>query len=149
MCREGDTMEKILLVALPMLLAAPAVAQNRASQNYPVAVGPGLSSCQQYERLHHADPSMVDAYFVWAQGYMSGVNDRYIGDGVPTNLVPPSMSADDQKALLDRFCTAHLDASYMQGVIALLQQMRRDQGTPAAPPTPPAPPAPEPHSHRR
>jgi hypothetical protein len=136
----------LALLALMLASVAPLPA---AAQNYPVAVGPGLSSCTQYLRLHREDPSMVDAFFVWAEGYISGLNDRYVGgEGVPANLQPPDLSADEQKSFLDRYCRAHQDAPYMQGVLVLFQQMRKSQGMPAATPQPaPAPAHPAARKH--
>jgi hypothetical protein len=132
-----ELLMKRSLVLLALLAPLPA-----AAQNYPVAMGAGLSPCSQYLRLHRQDPSMVDAYFVWAQGYLSGLNDRYVGgEGTPANLQPLNLSTDEQKAFLDRYCRSHAEAPYMQGVVALFQQMRKDQGIPAAAPAAPAPAA--------
>jgi hypothetical protein len=128
-------MKRVLLLAC--LAPIPALAQN-----YPVATGPGLSTCQQYEHLHREDPSMVDAFFVWAEGYLSGLNDRYVTEGGPANLLPPNFSTDGQKAYLDRFCRQYPDAPYMQGVVELFHDMRRGQKLPIAEPA--APPAPGP-----
>ena len=126
---------KLSLALLTLLAASPALAQN-----YPVAVGPGLSPCREYLHLHHEDPSMVDAYFVWAEGYLSGLNDQYVTSGGPTNLLPPNLSTEEQKSFLDRFCREHPDAPYMQGVVLLFHDMRRGEKLPEVPP--PAAPAP-------
>jgi len=124
-------MRRLPLLLLP-LLAGPA-----AAQNYPVAVGAGLSSCAQYQHLHMQDPSMSDAFYAWAEGYLSGLNDRFVGQRDAANLLPPNRSAEEQKIFLDRFCRAHPDAPYMQGVLALYTEMRREQGFGAAGGTPP------------
>ena len=58
---------------------------------------------------------MADAYFVWAEGYLSGLNDQYVTSGAATNLLPPNLSTEEQKGFLDRFCRQHPDAPYMQG----------------------------------
>jgi hypothetical protein len=111
-----------LLLPILLLLATPA-----AAQNYPVSIGPGLSSCAQYQRLHQQDPSMRDAFYAWASGYLSGLNDRFIDTHDPTNLLPPNRSTDAQEKFLDDFCSAHPNAPYMQGVVALFAEMRREQ----------------------
>ncbi len=118
---------------LPLLLfATPA-----AAQNYPVAIGPGLSSCAQFERLHQQDPAIVDAFYAWAEGYLSGLNDRLVGERDAANLLPPNRSTDEQKDFLDRFCRAHPDAPYMQGVVALYADLRRSEGLAPAGASPP------------
>ena len=125
------------------LLAVLLLARPVAAQNYPVATGPGLSTCAQFEHLHHEDPAMVDAFFSWAEGYLSGLNDRYVGQRGAADLLPPNLSTGEQKTYLDGFCRQHPDAPYMQGVVALYEQMRRQQGLgPGTPPsaTPPATP---------
>lgn len=115
-----------------LLFATPA-----AAQNYPVAVGPGLSSCAQYQHLRQQDPAMKDAFYAWAEGYLSGLNDRFIGGRDAANLLPPNRSTDEQKDFLDKFCRAHPDAPYMQGVVELYAELRRGEGLgPAATPAP-------------
>ncbi len=129
----------LLLILLALATAASAQTRpgpHRAPPNYPVAIGPGLSTCAQFEHLHYQDPSMADAYFVWAEGYLSGLDDHFIDDGVPADILPPNLSNDDQKKFLDEFCRAHPDAPYMQGVAALFALMRRQQGIGDAPAAP-------------
>ncbi len=113
-------------VAVVLLAGRGAV----AAPNYPVADGPGLASCRQAAHLEHENPAMADGFFAWAEGFMSGLNDKYIAANAAADLLPPNRSQDDQKAFLAKFCAAHPDEPYMQGVWALYLQMRREQKLP-------------------
>ena len=38
--------------------------------------GPGLATCGQAAHLKHENPAMADGFFAWAEGFMSGLNDK-------------------------------------------------------------------------
>jgi hypothetical protein len=101
-----------------------------AAPNYPVADGPGLATCQQAAHLEHENPALADGFFAWAEGFMSGLNDRYVASNAAADLLPPNLSQQQQKDFLAAFCAAHPDEPYMQGVWALYLQMRREQKLP-------------------
>ncbi len=114
------------------MVAAALLAGGRAAAapNYPVADGPGLATCGQAAHLEHENPAMADGFFAWAEGFMSGLNDKYVASNAAADLVPPNRSQEDQKAFLAKFCAAHPDEPYMQGVWALYLLMRREQKLP-------------------
>ena len=67
-----------LLCAAAVAAALLAGRGAAAAPNYPVADGPGLATCRQAAHLEHENPAMADGFFAWAEGFMSGLNDKYI-----------------------------------------------------------------------
>jgi hypothetical protein len=114
---------RMIVAGLAVLWAGAA-----AAQDYPVATGPGLSTCERFTQLDHDDPGIADAFYAWAEGYMSGLNNRFLEARNATNLLPPNRGEDAQKQFLNQFCRAHPSETYMAGVVALFAALRHEQG---------------------
>ena len=106
-------MRVVWLGALAILSGiSPTSAQN---QNF----GLGVNSCAEFARNYAASPQLIeDAYFVWATGFMSGLNLDAIAFGRPHRIFNPTDTAT-YKLLIRSYCDAHPLVAYAQAVAVL------------------------------
>src|ERR1017187_2318933 len=77
-------------------------------------MGIGVRTCAKFASDVKDDPSLSELhYFLWAQGFMSGLNVADIKK--QRNL--SSKSVKDQMSFIDIFCDKHPLAPYMLAVI--------------------------------
>ena len=88
--------------------------------------GPGSSSCSEYANAVRASGDLHDFFFSWAQGFMSGLNTSLLPIGAQTDLA--GSTTDAQQRYIDDFYDGRPLATYVQAVLALYDQMRKEQG---------------------
>lgn len=96
-----------------MLLAAlPA-----ASGAHPIQ-GVGSNSCAQFALDYRKNPEIWETgYFMWAQGYMSGLNISAMGNGNRARELAGDYSLQKQRIRV--FCDQYPLKSYMDSIIDL------------------------------
>jgi len=115
-------MRYLAAIAVGMLMAANIAAQD----NGPMAlVGVGARSCGKFVAETKDDENIRAAYFFWAQGFLSGLNQKY--------LVRFESSTDlaDHNALrlwVENYCEENPLDSYYVATFKLWHELRRRQG---------------------
>jgi hypothetical protein len=109
---------RILVVAILMLLPIQfAKAQTTFS-------GAGSFSCGAFEQMYHKAPAAAEnAYFHWAQGFMSGINITTLAIHSPSRDLS-SMSIQNQRNILLRYCDGHPRAYFYQAAMNLYKQLK-------------------------
>ena len=85
-------------------------------------MGPGTKTCAEFGRDYTEDRLAEIAYFLWALGYMSGLNLAAVGTFHQYNKLGAT-SQEEQKAFLRRWCNEHPQEKYRDGVFALYQTL--------------------------
>jgi hypothetical protein len=85
-------------------------------------MGPGTKTCTQFGQDYTEDRLAEIAYFLWALGYMSGLNLAAVGTFQQYNNMGAT-SQEEQKAFLRRWCNEHPLAKYSDGVFELYQTL--------------------------
>ena len=85
-------------------------------------IGPGTKTCAEFGRDYTEDRLAEIAYFLWAVGYMSGLNLAAVGTFHQYNNLGAT-SQEEQKAFLRRWCNEHPQEKYRDGVFALYQTL--------------------------
>jgi hypothetical protein len=107
----------IVILSVAVLTASPV----KASDNF-AAMGFGTGTCKQFAEMLRITPERGETYFFgWVQGYLSGWNTAQIDAGKPI-LNLSSVSIEDQKAHLRRYCEEHPDDDYFRGVVQLMRK---------------------------
>lgn len=116
---------KRLLLATAMVVAM----SGAAKADTMIVMGAGFMSCLQFNVLNRQSRGEAqEAFFYWAQGFMSGLNmGRVVAGQFPKNLA--SIDLDDQERFLLGYCAAHADKQYMDAVIELLGQFKDDDSS--------------------
>jgi hypothetical protein len=84
-------------------------------------VGTGVRSCAQFVKEYKQSRLIEEIYFVWTQGYLTGVNIMSIRRGeVGLDLVPKGMSIDWQKSYLRDYCSQNPLSPYSEATASLL-----------------------------
>jgi hypothetical protein len=101
-----------IAVALPKAALADSPAQ---------AFGFGNSSCADFAKAYAKNPAGAETlYFVWAQGFITGINLAAILDHKPYHTMEPGEAAmKDYMASIRAYCNAHPLASYALAVADL------------------------------
>lgn len=91
----------------------------------PAAIaGIGVSRCTLFNEQLAASPALEDYYFVWAQGFMSGVLLRAeSGRDTTVNLVSPELMPEQQRQFIRAYCARNPLRYYFHGVAALYQRL--------------------------
>jgi hypothetical protein len=105
-----------VLTAVSMLCVVTAHAEPFSS------MGPGVLPCAKFVELHRANPSIEDDFFVWAQGFMSGLNDA-LEDTIGKYRDLKSLPTAQQKQVLRAYCYSNPAAVYRDGINVLFSQM--------------------------
>jgi hypothetical protein len=85
-----------------------------AGFSYPVH-GAGSASCAEFAKMYQGDPEHVeDAFFSWAQGFMSGINLAAVTTQRPTRDL--AGVAADQRRALRTYCANNPLRTYMDAV---------------------------------
>lgn len=108
-------MHKLLLAASVLCIATTAHAESFSS------VGSGTMTCAKFYE-HRNDPGIEELFFVWAQGFMSGLNDA-LEDTIAKYRDLHSLSTDQQKQILSAFCAKNPASLYRDGIHVLLSGM--------------------------
>ena len=117
-------MRKAIAAAIILVCLASA---TEAEEFY--MMGPGAQTCGQFGQSYAEYTQRWEiAVFVWAQGYMSGLNAPMLFSNSTTDL--NAMSQDNQMAYIRTFCSNNPLKSYSEAVLDLYQDMRRAQGLP-------------------
>ena len=112
------------MTRLPSLaLALIAIASDVKAQGFDM-VGPGTRSCADFlsdiKTLKGAD----DAYFFWAQGFMSGSNSELrIANKPRRQLNSPQMPAEAQQQMLLHFCQQNPKERFLFAVGSLFRNL--------------------------
>jgi hypothetical protein len=94
------------------LLVAPA----EALADY-ASMGPGTVSCGKFAEGYRHDPTAIEnAFFAWAEGFMSGLNVS-LPPGTYRDMAAITLEA--QKAALRNYCDQHPLTEYGKGVLDL------------------------------
>jgi hypothetical protein len=102
-------MKLLLAIAFTVLIATP-----NAGFAYTVQ-GAGAVSCAEFARMYQGDPVHVeDAFFSWAQGFMSGINLAAVTTQRPTRDL--AGVATDQRRALRTYCANNPLRTYVDGV---------------------------------
>jgi hypothetical protein len=91
-----------------------------------MGAGAGYQSCAQFTKFYrnNANPTVIEsAFFSWAQGFMSGWNGAMRDDKV-LKVDLSAMTVAEQKKYLRDYCDKQPLKTYLEGVMALMAQMR-------------------------
>src|SRR5262249_36526936 len=93
--------------------------------------GAGTQSCAIYGQNFKRDPAVYgNAYFSWAQGFMSALNTRHFETQDFTDLQPRSSPQNGQERFIQGYCDQHPLAMVVDAVMELWKEMRKSQGLP-------------------
>jgi hypothetical protein len=88
-------------------------------------VGLGASDCARFSQDIDGAPTVERDYFVWAQGYMSGLLIRApAGREERLDLMPQTMPLPKQAEFLRSFCSAKPQAGFTDAVNDLYRALR-------------------------
>jgi hypothetical protein len=88
-------------------------------------VGLGASDCARFNQDIEGAPTVERDYFVWAQGYMSGLLIRApAGRDERVDLIPQNMPLLKQAEFLQAFCFARPQAGFTDAVNDLYRALR-------------------------
>ena len=86
--------------------------------------GIGVLRCHVFNQQIAEQPEAEDRYFLWAQGFMSGVLLRAPpGQDDALDLVPPDMPLDEQRQLIRDYCARNPLRYYFHAVAALYARL--------------------------
>ena len=111
-------MIRLLVILGVMICSRPALSESAIS-------GPGANSCAVFLDLHMRDPTSYDLlFFVWAQGFMSGMNTVALKiKGEVIDLQPEAYPPEQQMTFLRDFCQVHPLRSYSEAVFELMTEL--------------------------
>jgi hypothetical protein len=114
-------MRKPAISAMAMML----LGLGSAASEEIALTGVGTSSCSEVVRYYSkANPAGVElVFFSWAQGFMAGWNVGLV-DQQNLKIDLSLMNDDDQKRYLRQYCEQHPLKMYVDGVVALMGQMK-------------------------
>lgn len=127
MCKAFPSSEIRILAALatavacvPFLITPVTSALAQSAK----IVGTGAVSCDRFNQALDADPEAIREYFVWGQGYMSGVLIRSpAGVDDTLDLSSNAMPVVEQMRLVRRYCVLHVDADYADAIQMLYRAL--------------------------
>jgi hypothetical protein len=106
-------------VRLVRLAAGATVILAGASQAIAQNYGLGVNSCADFARTYAANPKLVeDTYFVWAAGFMSGLNLDAAAFGRPYRIINSNDTAS-YKLRIRSYCDEHPLVPYAHAVADL------------------------------
>src|ERR1700685_791618 len=76
------------------------------------ALGAGTFTCASFAKHLAADPTAEDTFFVWAQGFLSGINAGYLGTSNQSADLD-SKSPREQERVVRQYCATHPQKLYM------------------------------------
>ena len=93
-------MRVVIPAVLVVTFASPAYPDEAAAW-----AGMGTTSCTAYAQAYKQDPvRLEDLYFVWAQGFMSGLNTRHVPSHEETDLLSKTFPSQAQERFIQRYC---------------------------------------------
>jgi hypothetical protein len=104
-------------------------ARRRQSRGSLQGNGLGTQPCADFAKAYAANPSVAeDIYFIWTQGFMSGMNASAPAASPNSNDLGDG-SLESHKARIRAYCDAHPLAQYAQAVqdLYLTFPSRNDQ----------------------
>jgi hypothetical protein len=111
-------------------IADPLAAQT--SEDEKGFEGIGARSCAQFVQDANADPkNLGHDYFVWSQGFMSGLNAAAFRDGLTYSDLG-AKTHEEQMSFLSNYCAEHHNgdlSSFVDAVLSLYSAMRTDHHT--------------------
>lgn len=132
-------MKAALILAILILATAPACAAEREPQ-INIMFSAENATCTAWTKSASNKILRLQAYEVWARGFVSGYNYATPRRQVKAEAFP---SGDDFNQYFDQFCRDHPQQSFVAGVIQLAEQLA-DANASAKPATVRKPPAPAP-----
>jgi len=115
------TVQHLLLVAAGMLVTMENV---MADDDKVLMTGAGSTSCGQYLEFKQEGEMFGNAYFSWAQGFMSAVNLNFLSEGNTTDL----SDIAGQDKWLENYCNENPLETYSAAVVRLWNALRSMQG---------------------
>ena len=83
-------------------------------------IGLGASTCAEFAEMYRASPAQTErAFYSWAQGYMSGMNDNLILLKLPPIKNLNSIPNDEKQSFLRTYCDSHPLNFYASAVTQL------------------------------
>jgi len=128
-----------LILAAAILAGAPACAAEREPQ-INIFFSAENATCTAWTKSAGNKILRLQAYELWARGFVSGYNYATPRRQVKSAAFP---SEDDFNQYFDQFCRDHPQQSFVAGVIQLVEQLAGANAT-AKPPSVRKPPAPAP-----
>jgi hypothetical protein len=108
----------IIIAAISM-----AIVSSEAAAEPQAGLGIGFAPCSVFNQTNAKDPDWAkNNYLSWAQGFMSGANDKNSDANKPLTDVS-AMSFDDQWTYLKAFCAANPSRIFFQGVYSLYMSL--------------------------
>jgi hypothetical protein len=86
--------------------------------------GPGIAKCAAFnDQLRRNNPNTVNlAFFSWAQGYMTAVNQAKEHAGIQRKNLGAASYEEKVQAIVS-FCASNPNSSYMEGVQSLFSRL--------------------------
>jgi hypothetical protein len=110
-----------LLIAVCCVVAWGGVAS--AKEKHFDTAGAGALSCAQYAEGYRQTPRLADAVFLsWTQGYISGFNERGVGDGVYVDM--GAKTSDEMLRFLRKYCNDRPLADFVDAAQELLKSLK-------------------------
>ena len=111
-------------IGLAWLLIGVTVDIRMALAQPAAIAGIGVSRCVAFNEQRAQTPGLEDYYFVWAQGFMSGVLLRAeSGRDAAVDLVSPGLAPDQQRQFLRDYCARNPLRYFFHGVAALYNRL--------------------------
>lgn len=95
------------------------------------AEGAGFVPCGYFDQQYKNAPSQTGSFFVWTEGYLSGMDQTLEAEGEPATDLAGWGSAK-QNAFIRAFCMAYPLKAYGDASTALFLAMRAEQRIPAS-----------------
>jgi hypothetical protein len=108
-----------LVLVMGLILTLPPAAQAASTA---MAMGKGVSTCAKFAQDYQRDVGIEDVYFVWAQGFMAGINATANVAHLPTKDLNGS-STLDQRQNIREYCATNPLKMYMEAVDAAMNAL--------------------------
>ena len=113
-----------------ILACSPGLSAAGAEPAIAKIVGLGATPCLQFEREASERPAVQGAYFVWVQGFMSGILiSRPPEVDVGLDLNPRSFGLPRQIEFLREHCRQYPTQDVSDATVELYRRLRKEGGT--------------------
>ena len=85
--------------------------------------GHGGGICAEFAHAYKRNPFSAETnYFIWAQGFMSGLNTVFIAHKMPSRNLG-ARTIPQQQSHIRAYCDQHPLAEYVQAVLSLMETL--------------------------